>query len=200
MLEQVFENYATKLTICEGQPATYADATTAPATGNMLGEVVIDATDFSLANGDTSGRKTIMVAQSGIAIAFSGGGNKLADHIALVNTAGTALIGVWRNAEERENTAQAGAASTITLDASASASDDAYNSLRIDIIGGTGNGQSRIITDYDGTTKIATVDSSWGTNPDATSLFVIYGKVVVDSDTADVQAFDPFEVLDAVPA
>ena len=46
MLEQVFENYATKLTICEGQPATYADATTAPATGNMLGEVVVDATDW----------------------------------------------------------------------------------------------------------------------------------------------------------
>ncbi len=78
----------------------------------------------------------------------------------------------------RENTAQAGAASTITLDASASAVDDYYNNKRVRIISGTGSSQNRLISDYDGITKVATVSSNWGTNPDATSVFRIY-----DADT-----------------
>jgi hypothetical protein len=73
----------------------------------------------------------------------------------------------------RSNTAQAGASTTITLDASASASDDFYNNQRIYIVGGTGAGQSNTITDYNGTTKVATVQDSWVTNPSSDSVFVI---------------------------
>lgn len=73
----------------------------------------------------------------------------------------------------RANTAQAGAAGTITLDASASATDDLYNGSLIWVYGGTGAGQARIITDYDGTTKVATIAPNWTTNPGADSTFRI---------------------------
>src|SRR5262249_17988062 len=64
----------------------------------------------------------------------------------------------------RANTAQAGAATTITLDASASATDDFYNNDLIYLTGGTGAGQARFISDYVGATKVATVPT-WVTNP-----------------------------------
>jgi hypothetical protein len=70
-------------------------------------------------------------------------------------------------------TAQAGAATTITLDAGESAIDDFYRFALIGINGGTGENQIRIITAYDGTTKIATVDRAWAVNPNATSEYVI---------------------------
>ena len=72
----------------------------------------------------------------------------------------------------RSGTAQAGAATTITLDASASATDSIYNNDVVYITGGTGAGQARFITAYVGSTKVATV-GAWQTNPDATSTFAI---------------------------
>lgn len=65
--------------------------------------------------------------------------------------------------------AQAGAATTITLRSGASASNDFFNDLTVQIIDGTGIGQARLITDYVGSTKVATVDTAWITNPDSTS-------------------------------
>lgn len=70
-------------------------------------------------------------------------------------------------------TAQAGASTTITLKASSSSVDDYFNALYITITGGTGSGQIRIITDYVGSTKVATVDRAWSTTPDATSTYSI---------------------------
>lgn len=72
----------------------------------------------------------------------------------------------------RSGTAQAGAATTITLDASASAVNSFYINDIILITGGTGVGQARFITAYVGATKVATV-STWATNPDNTSTFAI---------------------------
>lgn len=77
----------------------------------------------------------------------------------------------------RSNTAQAGGASTITLDTGASATDDIYNGSTIEITGGTGSGQTRVIDDYVGTTKVATVDSAWDTQPDNTSTFTVSSHV-----------------------
>lgn len=73
----------------------------------------------------------------------------------------------------RTGTAQAGAAGTITLDASASATDDTYNGSVCIITGGTGVGQCRAIVDYVGSTKVATITPNWTTNPDNTSTFEI---------------------------
>jgi len=73
----------------------------------------------------------------------------------------------------RSGTAQAGAATTITLDAGASAVNNLYNNCTIFIRSGTGAGQTNIIIGYVGSTKVATVGSTWATNPDATSVFTI---------------------------
>lgn len=73
----------------------------------------------------------------------------------------------------RSNTAQAGAAGTITLDASASATTDFYVGLWCYITGATGVGQVRLITAYNGTTKVATIAPNWATNPDNTSTFAL---------------------------
>jgi hypothetical protein len=91
----------------------------------------------------------------------------LSGHVT-VGTAGQRL------AFPRANTAQAGAAGTITLDASASAVDDFYNNDLIYISAGTGVGQARIISDYVGSTKVATVASNWVTNPSSDSVFIIF--------------------------
>lgn len=73
----------------------------------------------------------------------------------------------------RHSIAQAGAAGTITLDASASANNDFYNEQNIIIIAGTGAGQSRVITDYVGATKVANVNRNWSTNPSSDSEYLI---------------------------
>lgn len=70
-------------------------------------------------------------------------------------------------------TAQAGASNTVTLDTGANAADDFYNHTRIVITANTGVEQERIIVDYDGTTKVATIAPPWITQPDVTSEFEV---------------------------
>lgn len=75
-------------------------------------------------------------------------------------------------------TAQAGAASTITLAAGASSVNDAYKGMPIRITGGAGSGMVNIISAYNGSTKVATVAIPWaslpsGTAPDNTSTYSI---------------------------
>lgn len=83
----------------------------------------------------------------------------------------------------RRATAAAGAASTITLDASANATDSYYRGTKIAIVSGTGAGQARIVTAYVGATKVATVSPAWVTNPDSTSVFEVLpiGSVNVEA-------------------
>lgn len=78
----------------------------------------------------------------------------------------------------RINTAQAGASTTITLDASASSTAGAYVGDGIYLYGGTGggirgSGQRRTIVAYNTSTKVATVDRAWDTNPDNTTKFMV---------------------------
>lgn len=73
----------------------------------------------------------------------------------------------------RSGTAQAGAASTITLDSGASATNNLYQNCVIFIRSGTGVGQSNIIASYVGSTKVATVATAWATTPDNTSVFTV---------------------------
>jgi hypothetical protein len=70
-------------------------------------------------------------------------------------------------------TAQAGAAGSITLRSGASATDNLYRGQEIEIYGGTGAGQARVITGYTGSSKVATVDENWITNPSTDSLYRI---------------------------
>lgn len=65
----------------------------------------------------------------------------------------------------RAATAQNGANGSITLDAGASSVTDFYKGTRIYLTAGTGAGQSRLCTAYNGTTKVATIEPDWITNP-----------------------------------
>ena len=73
--------------------------------------------------------------------------------------------------------AQAGASGSITLHTNASSTDDFYNGALVVVTGGTGVGQVRRITDYVGSTRVATVDANWVTNPDSTSRYRIIGRI-----------------------
>jgi len=75
-------------------------------------------------------------------------------------------------------TAQAGAAGSITLESGASSTNDFYNGMVISITGGTGSGSKGIITDYVGSTKVATVQKSTAAfTPDGTSTYSIEANV-----------------------
>lgn len=104
----------------------------------------------------------------------------------------TGDVAVEAATAERDNTAQGGADATasemayITLDASASAVDDAYNGMVVRIDGGTGSGQIRQILDYEGSSKKAWVNRDWGTTPDNTSTFVVSEGTVFDKSPAEI--------------
>lgn len=72
-----------------------------------------------------------------------------------------------------EGLAQGGTVNTITLNVLASSSSDAYNNQAVFLRSGAGEDQVRIVTDYDGTTKVATVDRNWDVNPDSTTGYVM---------------------------
>ena len=75
-------------------------------------------------------------------------------------------------------TAQAGSAGSITLDAGESATDDIYNGMIITITSGTGDGHVGVITDYVGSTKVATVKASTAAfTPGASSGYSIAANV-----------------------
>jgi energy-coupling factor transporter ATP-binding protein EcfA2 len=74
-------------------------------------------------------------------------------------------------------TAQAGGASTITLAASASAVDNAYQGMFLTLTGGTGSGQSGFVLAYNGTTKVATMVSAWTTQPTGTTTYSVGAQV-----------------------
>ncbi|MBU1067766.1 hypothetical protein KKE60_08265 [Patescibacteria group bacterium] len=104
-------------------------------------------------------------------------------------------------------TAAAGAAGTITLAAAASATDDYYNGMAIMLDGGTGANQCRVITDYNGTTKVATIsgDYNWGTTPDNTSTYIISDDLsllgrTVSSKYACLRTWEKIQGTDKYPA
>lgn len=83
------QNNADQLVLCSGQPADYSDATTDSGSGgNALGETAIGSGDFTLANGDTSGRKVTIAAQTGITADVGA----LCDHIAIIDDGNTELL------------------------------------------------------------------------------------------------------------
>lgn len=61
-------------TVCAGQPTSFADITT-----RKLAAVTLAGGDFTLAAGDTSGRKSTVAQKSAISITASG----TADHVAI---------------------------------------------------------------------------------------------------------------------
>lgn len=85
-------------------------------------------------------------------------------------------------APQTSGTAQGGGADTLTLASGASTTGGAYVTMRLTLVGGTGAGQSRSITAYDGTTLQATVDSPWSVVPDATTRYRIGDGLPADRE------------------
>lgn len=75
----------TILVVCSAEPTTYAEMT-----GTYdLATHVLTGGDFAKANGDSSGRKSTLAAQSGITIDHSG----TATHVAFGISIGSVLVG-----------------------------------------------------------------------------------------------------------
>jgi len=86
----------------------------------------------------------------------------------------------------RANVATAGAPGSITLDLAASAVNNFYNDNIIFVSKGLGIGQARIISAYDGVTKIATITPNWAVNPGALSEYVIIPTSAVSLSAAAI--------------
>lgn len=99
-------------------------------------------------------------------------------------------------------TAQAGAAGTITLVSTASNIDGYYSGCIIRTTGGTGGGggsgklnnQARMVTSYNGTTKVATVSPNWETTPGADTTY----EVLISESSLYLTRLDLNNIADAV--
>lgn len=147
-------------------------------TKKQIGQMDIDATQYG---GNTTGMSIIGVGTSP-GITATGGSTSTSD-----------ISGALAHHSLRRSTATAGAGSSITLDASASATNDYYKNAVIAIISGTGAGQFRTITGYTGASKVATVHTAWNTNPASGSVFVIM-------PSNDLLNTSPSAELSAVPS
>lgn len=73
----------------------------------------------------------------------------------------------------------------ISLDPTGPLVPDLYVRSSIHIVQGRGAGQSRVISAYDGYSKIATVSLAWVIWPDSTSQYVVTGKKLCINDCKD---------------
>lgn len=97
-------------------------------------------------------------------------------------------VEIYRPDTVRHSVAQAGGSNTVTLDASASATTDFYKGMLIVLVSGTGEGQAAYCTAYNGTTKVATVNRTWTTNPaSGTGVAVYPNRLFLQND--DVQCY-----------
>lgn len=78
----ILKNNATTQILCSAEPTTR----TAAVTTYALADVAVTGTDFTIANGDTNGRKVTVAAKNAVPVDASGTGT----HIALVD--GTRLL------------------------------------------------------------------------------------------------------------
>lgn len=99
-------------------------------------------------------------------------------------------------AVSRAGTAQAGTATTLTLDAGASAVDSYYNGAGLIITSGANIGVTRTVTGYVGATKVVTFSRALPSAADATPTFIVTdithilpgtdGKALISTDTQDL--------------
>ncbi len=98
-----------------------------------------------------------------------------------VDLYGTTLSPAANRAVLWTGEAQAGGASTVTLDSTASSTDGFYKGATIVCWSGTGSGQApRLITDYSGSTKVAYVAPQWVTTPTSGTKTALLGVGPVD--------------------
>jgi hypothetical protein len=94
------------------------------------------------------------------------------------NTSEFVILGDAGRESVNEGLAQAATTTSITLNTSASSTDDAYNGQLVFIRSGTGQDQIALVEDYVGSTKVATIrtrsaNGEWAIVPDTTSAYVM---------------------------
>ena len=95
-------------------------------------------------------------------------------------------------------TAQAGGANSITLAVTASAVDNAYKGMYLDLTGGTGSGQAGFVVAYNGTSKVATMAEAWTTPPDATTTYSIGAQAVYAPVSQAFESLSLYMYLDGL--
>jgi hypothetical protein len=80
----IIRNNCTRVTLCSAEPTSYTEGNATYA----LADVTVDSSDFTIANGDVSGRKITMSAQNGVLIDTTG----TATHLACLDVTGTRLL------------------------------------------------------------------------------------------------------------
>lgn len=82
---------------------------------------------------------------------------------------------------DADDTAASGTGGSIVLGSGANTTDDYYKGLIVVLQSGTGAGQARIITDYVGSTKTASVTPDWVVTPDGTTQYYIKSSGPIDT-------------------
>jgi hypothetical protein len=80
----IIKNNCTRMVACSAQPTTYTEGNATYA----LSDATMSSTDFTNANGDTSGRKTTVAAKSTITVDTSG----TATHVCLLDVTNSKLL------------------------------------------------------------------------------------------------------------
>jgi type II secretory pathway pseudopilin PulG len=76
-------------------------------------------------------------------------------------------------AEQSAGSAQGGSSTSITLSSGASSTTGAYVGVMLHTLSGTGSGQFRQISAYDGSTHVATVSTAWTVVPDTSTTYAL---------------------------
>ena len=79
-----------KMVLTDGEPTTFANANTnnGSGSGQKVAEVVMASGDFTLANGDTSGRKVTAAAKAAQTVVANGDG----EYVAYLDTAPSKIL------------------------------------------------------------------------------------------------------------
>lgn len=81
---ELVESNCTRLTACNAQPTTFAEGNATFA----LADVTVDSSDFTVGDGDASGRKVAVAAQSAVPVDATG----TATHVALLDVSNSRLL------------------------------------------------------------------------------------------------------------
>lgn len=154
-----------------------------PGTTYYLKVVAVDksnqrsspSSEYMVIAGDAQRSDTIVVAASNASAAAQAGADYVCTGTADQNVINTA-INALPESDKTTGTAQSGTINTIVLAASASVLTSEYNGFSITITAGTGSGQTKVISSYNGPTKTATLTSNWSVTPDNTSQYRISCK------------------------
>lgn len=185
-----------------GRPASSAGTTTTPDNVFVLPAIVNASTSLGIEFyiTETGGNsfsidnmRFIMKKSAGVAVIASTGNLEEWKEINYTNTLGGVASVACHvcSLDIARGTAQAGAATTITLASTASAVDDYYNNKYIFLASGACAGQVRKITDYVGSTKVATVGAWTDYTPDTTSVYEVYTVLAENFTSGDASALLP---------